>query len=77
MFLGDYWSTHDITAGNHSRLILNKQCGGLQLLSMLRKIILQKPDAVSTASQNIMHKCLLRVIEFIKKKVEVELGGFA
>ena len=50
MFLGDYWSTHDITTGNHSRLILNKQCSGLKLLSMLRKMMLQKPDAVSTAT---------------------------
>ena len=52
MLMGDYWRNNVSTAETNARLILNKQCGGLKLLLMLRKVALQKPDAVSTTHRS-------------------------
>ena len=55
LFIADYWSHYQktSTSGHYTRMILNKQCGGLRLVSALIKMLMQKPDAVSILMMNI------------------------
>ena len=52
-FIGDYWNHSETMAESYTRMFLNKQCSGLQLISIITKMVMQKPDLVSSIIHRI------------------------
>lgn len=62
VFIGDYWSEKEKTLhGSCTRLILNKPCGGLQLLAYLFKIMTQNQNALENTHLDHMQVQEVRI----------------